>query len=172
MLMPQSSVRRSRTLRSKTLDIRRSTLGTPANTLNPRTTWWRLQRHGTPAALQTSCFQGNGMCSSQSHFEPRQRGQSLRARFFMRKADSAQSMKLRVAMPIDAGTRVAVSGSATACGHRRSRARHLAIPLAGAAAKGLSASTQQVRVEPPDPGAIGRATMCCQTQYAGMRQSR
>ena len=97
-------MRRSRTLRSKTLDIRRSTFGTPANTLNPRTTWWRLQRHGTPAASQPSCFQGNGMCFSHSHFEPRQRGQSLRASFLMRKADSAQSMKLWVAMPIDAGT--------------------------------------------------------------------
>ena len=104
MLRPQSSVRRSRTLRSKTLEIRRSTLGTPANTLNQRKAWWRLQRHGTPAASQPSCFQGNGMCSSHSHFEPPQRGQSLRASFLMRKADSAQSMKLWVAMPIDAGT--------------------------------------------------------------------
>jgi len=104
MLRPQSSVRRSRTLRSRTLDTRRSTLGMPANTLNQRKTWLRLQRHGTPAASQTSCFQGNGMCSSHSHFEPPQRGQSLRASFLMRKADSAQSMKLWVAMPIDAGT--------------------------------------------------------------------
>ena len=44
------------------------------------------------------------MCSSHSHFEPLQRGQSLRASFLMRKADSAQSMKLWVAMPIDAET--------------------------------------------------------------------
>ena len=164
-------MRRSRTLRSRTLDIRRSTPGTPANTLNQRRTWWRLQRHGTPAASQASCFQGKGMCSSHSHFEPPQRGQSLRASFLMRKADSA----VDEAVGGDADrrrNRVAISGSPTACGHRRSRARHLAIPLAGAAAKGLSASTQQVRVEPPDPGAIGRATMCCQTQYAGMRQSR
>jgi len=95
-------VRRSRTLRS--LDTRRSTLGTPANALNQRETWWRLQRHGTPAASQASCFQGNGMCSSHSHLEPPQRGQSLRASFLMRKADSAQSMKLWVAMLIDAGT--------------------------------------------------------------------
>ena len=97
-------MRRSRTLRSKTLDIRRSTLGAPANTLNQRKTWWRLQWHGTPAASQPSCFQGNGMCSSHSHFEPPQRGQSLRASFLMRKADGAHSMKLWVAMPIDAGT--------------------------------------------------------------------
>ena len=102
MLRPQSSVRRSRTLRS--LDIRRSTLGTTANTLIQGKAWWRLQRHGTPAASQTSCFQGNGMCSLHSHFEPPQRGQSLGACFLMRKADSAQSMKLWVAMPIDAGT--------------------------------------------------------------------